>query len=565
MNRNNQSTTVSNRKVKRNNFQQKEWEKCKSNPIYFITKYCFITHATKGVIKFNLWDFQIELIKKLLDPEYRMTAIVKSRQLGISTVMAAFALWLVNFYPAKKIAIVATDSKVSKKLHQKVKLMYENIPDFLREQYEKNNETVLMLRNQSEVEAFSHNKNKGVRSISGTLIIMDEAQFIEKAGDLWTSIQPSLRTGGQFVALSSPASPSGWFYDTCENAKIGDNNFKLIKLPWFLHPDSQLSDGSPDWDWRKQQDRELGKRKASQEYDAEFGFDEDSFFDVEFLETIEKHDLKDPIKIDGKWWYWEYPMDNESYTVSVDCAEGGGDNNTIHVLKDSTMEQVAEYQSDEHYTTFQYRPVEVARRYNNAKLVIEANSVGTSVVSKSIDLGYHNIYMRGTGKEKKILGTTKVDHGWKTTPKSRPLILESMRALIETDEGRLAIRSVRTMKELKSFAMINGKPQAKHGAKDDLVIPLAIACFLYSLHGTRVSTKSNSNMQSQLEMYALANSRTQRNYEKIKSSSSIFGNDIITDDEQPQEQPKSEETMGLLKLFSDKETRRIQKEFNWVL
>lgn len=552
---------ISNRKVKRNPVQQKEWDKCKSNPIYFITKYCYITHATKGVIKFNLWDFQIELIKKLLNPDYRMTAIVKSRQLGISTVMAGFALWLVNFYPAKKVAIVATDAKVSKKLHQKVKLMYENIPEFLREQYEKNNETVLMLRNQSEVEAFAHNKNKGVRSISGTLIIMDEAQFIEKAEDLWTSIQPSLRTGGQFVALSSPASPSGWFYETCENAKIGENNFRHIKLPWYLHPDSQLPDGSPDWDWRKQQDRELGKRKASQEYDAEFGFDEDSFFDVDFLETIEKEDLKDPIKIDGKYWYWEDPQPDETYTVVVDCSEGGGDNNTMHVIKDSTMEQVAEFQSDEHYTVFQYRPVELARKYNNAKLVIEANAVGTSVVSKSIDLNYHNIYMRGTGKEKKVLGTTKVEHGWKTTPKSRPLMLESMRALLETDEGRLIIRSVRTMKELKSFAMVNGKPQAKHGAKDDLVIPLAIACFLYSLNGTRVTEKTGQYMQNQLEMYALANSRTQSNYNKIKSQSSIFGDDIIKE-EQPQQ--KTEDDMGMLKLFSDKESRKIQKEFGWV-
>lgn len=72
--------------------QDNEWNKCKKNPIYFIMTYCIISHPTRGNVPFKLFKYQRGLIKKFFDKAYRLHQIVKSRQLGVSTVYSALLL-----------------------------------------------------------------------------------------------------------------------------------------------------------------------------------------------------------------------------------------------------------------------------------------------------------------------------------------------------------------------------------------------------------------------------------------------------------------------------------------
>jgi hypothetical protein len=559
------SERISNRKVNRTSAQQKEWEKCKKDPIYFINTYCYISHPFKGTIKFKLWDFQKELIKVFLDPEYRLTTIIKSRQLGVSTLYSAITLWLINFFDAKTVGVVATDLRTAQELHGKTIMMYELLPDWLRTQFKKNNTKELSLRNGSNVKAYAHNKKKGVRSLAATVVLMDEAAFIEKCEALFTTIQPSLRNGGKLIALSSPSVPSGWFYETHTNAENGENGFKPIKLPWYLHPDAQLPDGSPDYNWRDEQDKIMGKRNARQEYDAEFGVDGESYFDPEFIERMEDLFISEPIRKEGKLWIWEDPKDDEEYYSIVDVAEGGGDNNVVQVIKLSTLEQVAEYVDNEHYTEFQYKPVTIAKRYNMSKLIIEANSVGTSVVAKSVELEYPDVYMRGTGKEKKILGITKPDWGWKTTIKTRPLAVETLRSFVETTDGGIIIRSKRTLKELKAFISKNGKPQARSGAHDDTIMPLAIGSFLYTIHGATVNATGNKSIEELLQTYSQANRRTKLNYARQQKAMGIQTDEEEKESDDIIRLELMEEEAKILEVLAPKFQKQLYKEFNWVL
>lgn len=565
--------------VVRTKEQEEEWEKCKNNPIYFIENYCYISNPVLGTFKFKLYPFQKDLIVALLKDENRLLSIVKSRQMGISTVMSAFSMWLINFYPAKSVATVATDLSTAQELHEKIKFMYENLPQWMAQPYVKKNQKILHLKNNSRARAYSHNKNKGVRSLAGTLIIMDESAFIEGAEKLFRTIQPSLRTGGQLVALSSPDLAEGWFYDIYTDGINGVNNFATLKLPWYLHPDQQLPDGSPDWEWRKQQDKELGKRGAKMEYDAEFGYSDDTYFDVDYIEKIEKTQIREPIRKEGKLWIWEDPLPNEEYIATVDVSEGlsqKSDNHVVDVYKVSTMEQVAQYCNNEHYTVFGYVPVQIASTYKNALLVIEANSVGTAVLQRARDLNYNNIYMRGVDKrELQIIGGTKQEYGWKTTPKTRPIMLETMRSYIETEEGGLIFRSTRTLKEIKSFKLHSGKAQATSSKKDDTVMTGAMFSFIYSIYGMTIKAPDDSALEY-LKLLAMVNENTNKNYQEYvndrklnhKIKTDIFNNNEqngIDDVEKFVEEELSQtEHKPSAKLNYNIHDRRLRKEFNWL-
>ncbi len=108
----------------------KEVLKCGKNPVYFIKNYCKISHPLKGVIPFSLYEYQEDLVKDFND--HRFTVIVKARQLGISTVTAAYIVWLMLFYRDKNVMVVATKFAVAANLVKKVKQIMNNLPAWLR-------------------------------------------------------------------------------------------------------------------------------------------------------------------------------------------------------------------------------------------------------------------------------------------------------------------------------------------------------------------------------------------------------------------------------------------------
>jgi len=238
-----------------------EYIKCAKDPAYFMKKYCFIQHPTRGRILFNLYPFQEGVLHLFRDNQYIIT--LKSRQLGISTLASAYALWLMLFHKDKNVLALATTQATARNLVTKTIFMYENLPKWLQLPFTEKNKLSLRLKNGSKITAKSSNSDSA-RSEAVSLLLVDEAAFIDNIEDTFTAAQQTLATGGQCIALSTPNGVGNWFHKTWEKAEAAENSFVPVKLPWSVHPERDQS-------WRDQQDQDLGVKNAAQECDCLWG------------------------------------------------------------------------------------------------------------------------------------------------------------------------------------------------------------------------------------------------------------------------------------------------------
>jgi len=234
---------------------KKEYSRCMTDPIYFMKTYCIIQHPQKGKIRFDLYDFQERTLTDLIDHRYNI--ILKSRQLGLSTLTAGYSLWLMTFHDDKNILVIATKQEVAKNLVTKVRVMHNELPNWLKSSCEEDNRLSLRYKNGSQIKAISTSAGAG-RSEALSLLVLDEVAHISLADEIWTAAQQTLATGGACIALSTPNGLGNWFHQTWVKAEAGENNFNFIRLPWQVHPER-------DQAWRDQQDINLGIRMAAQE------------------------------------------------------------------------------------------------------------------------------------------------------------------------------------------------------------------------------------------------------------------------------------------------------------
>lgn len=240
---------------------REEYVKCAKSASYFMKKYCMIQHPTKGKIPFHLYPYQEDSLQQFQDND--RIIILKSRQLGISTLIAGYALWMILFQNDKNCLVVAIDQNTSKNLVTKVRVMYDNLPSWLKLKAVESNKLSMRLSNGSQIKAVSSTGTSG-RSEALSLVIIDEAAFVDGAEDLWASLQQTLSTGGQGILLSTPNGTGNFFHKMWSKAEAGENKFKTIRLPWQVHPER-------DQAWRDRQDEELGPRLAAQECDCLWG------------------------------------------------------------------------------------------------------------------------------------------------------------------------------------------------------------------------------------------------------------------------------------------------------
>jgi hypothetical protein len=238
-----------------------EFIKCAKDPAYFMRKYCYIQHPTRGRVLFNLYPFQEEVLHLFRDHKFLIT--LKSRQLGISTLAAGYSLWLMLFHKDKNVLALATTQATARNLVSKVIFMYSELPKWMKIPSVENNKLSLRLKNGSKIQAKSSNAD-AARSEAVSLLLIDEAAFIDNIEETFASAQQTLATGGQCMALSTPNGIGNWFHQTWVKAESGENSFLPVRLPWTVHPERTQK-------WRDQQDADLGLRMAAQECDCLWG------------------------------------------------------------------------------------------------------------------------------------------------------------------------------------------------------------------------------------------------------------------------------------------------------
>ena len=458
-----------------------EFSKCAKDPVHFMRKYCYIQHPHRGKIKFNLYPFQERTLTELRDHDYNV--ILKSRQLGISTLSAGYSLWLMLFHNDKNILVIATKQEVAKNLVTKVRVMHDGLPGWLKGNCVEDNKLSLRFSNGSQVKAVSSSGDAG-RSEALSLLIIDEAAFVDSIDEIWASSQQTLATGGGAIVLSTPNGTGNFFHKTWVGAEAGNNGFNPIKLHWTLHPDREE-------DWRAKQDQLLGEKMAAQECDCDFITSGYTVVDGTTLQWYLENQVQEPIEkrgFDGNYWLWEYPDYGKDYMIAADVARGDStDYSTFHVIDVETLAQVAEYKGQLPTKDFGNMLVNAATEWNNALLVIENANVGWAAIQPAVDREYPNLFYSSadlsvvdTGQQLKkrydLKTKDKMVPGFTTTSKTRPLIISKLDTYFR--EKACIVRSKRLIDELFVFVWKGSKAQAQGGYNDDLVMAYSIGMWV---------------------------------------------------------------------------------------
>ena len=186
--------------VPKSKAQIQEKVKCGVDPLYFIKHYCYISHPTKGLIKFDTYPFQDDCITEF--EAHRFNIVLKSRQLGLSTVCAAYCLWMSLFQEQKNIVVLATRLDVAKNFLRKVLTMYDSLPAWLVMPKE-TARTVKSIEfsNGSRISAVPTGDDAG-RGEGVSLLVVDEAAHIQGFDELWQGLWSTISTGGNVIMLS---------------------------------------------------------------------------------------------------------------------------------------------------------------------------------------------------------------------------------------------------------------------------------------------------------------------------------------------------------------------------
>ena len=459
---------------------KREYAKCATDPVYFLGKYGIIQHPVRGKVNFNLYDFQEKSLESFMKHDYNI--VLKARQLGLSTLTAGYALWMMTFQQDKNILVIATKQETAKNLVTKVRVMHANLPGWLKQPCVEDNKLSLRYKNGSQIKAVASSEESG-RSEALSLLIIDEAAFIDKIDTIWGAAQQTLATGGRALVISTPNGVGNFFHKTWIGAEDGTNDFNFIKLHWSVHPERGQ-------EWRDEQDKLLGPSLAAQECDCDFITSGRGVIDGLLLENLKESSVREPIEkrgIDSNYWIWQPPNYTKNYVVSADVSRGDGtDYSAFHIIDVESLEQVAEYKGKISTQDFGNMLVNVASEYNNALLVVENNNIGWAAIQQVIDREYPNLFY--TSKD---LQYVDVQHqitnkyrsqernmvpGFSTTQKTRPLIVAKLEEMFR--EESVVVHSQRLIDELFVFIYNGNRAEAMTGYNDDLVMSFAIALWV---------------------------------------------------------------------------------------
>ena len=469
-------------------------------------KYCHIQHPQRGRILFNLYPFQDKVLHLFRDEQFIIT--LKSRQLGISTLAAGYSLWLMLFHKDKNVLALATTQATARNLVTKVIFMYDELPRWLKLPSVEKNKLSLRLKNGSKVQAKSSNAD-AARSEAVSLLLIDEAAFIDNIDETFAAAQQTLATGGQCMALSTPNGIGNWFHQTWEKAETGENSFVPVRLPWTVHPERNQ-------DWRDQQDRDLGPRMAGQECDCDFLASGDTVFEPTDLIFYEETYQKDPVEkrgVDSNLWIWEPADYTKSYMVVADVSRGdSADYSAFHIFDIETCTQVGEYKGKISPKDFGNVLVGIATEYNEALLVVENANIGWATIEQVLEREYRNMYYSSTSNMETVESymnkyeRDKLVPGFTMSMKTRPLVIAKIIEYIR--ERSVTIQSKRLMAEMRVFVWKNGKPQAQTNYNDDLLMACATALYVRDT-ALRLRQQGMDLARAQLSSFSSLNAKNQ--------------------------------------------------------
>ena len=454
-----------------------EFKKCKASCEYFICNHIMVTHPVRGLVPFHLYPFQKDILGHLTD--HRFNILRKFRQAGCTTIASAYALWTILFQQHKSVVILSKGDAESTEVLDRIKLMYDELPEYLKPGIVEDNKHTLKLQTQSIIKSRPSGKQSG-RSLAGSILIIDEAAFIDNIEVIWAAVYPIISTGGRAFVLSTVNGVGNWFYSIYQDARLGLNSFNPIDIKWREHPEyfrnddyshlyEEMAKRTPPMDiedWERVTKSNMPNKLWLQEYECEFLGTGETYVDGEVLKDISEQVSEDYfIKYNNRMRVWQDPQPHYEYVLAADVALGRDrDYSAFHIINIYNGQQVAEFYSNK--TPINEFAEIIAREgqlYNLAHVISERNTIGNNLIDWLFNiLEYENVWIDETD-----------NMGFQTTLKNRETVLADLEEAIRTN--KIKINSKRTIDELLTFIVTpTGKAQADTGKNDDLVMALAI-------------------------------------------------------------------------------------------
>jgi hypothetical protein len=308
----------------------KELKKCQQNILHFAENYFFIRNVDEGKIKINLHKYQKRILRKLRDS--RFFVLLSGRQAGKSTIMTIYALWIACFQEWQNVLIVANKESTAIEILKRIKLAYEELPNWLKPGVKKWAETSVVFENGSEI-LISTTTSSAARGMSINVLIIDEAAHIEPASMLeafWRSVFPVVSSSkkAKIFMVSTPNGTGNLFHKTFTEAEASINGWGFDRVDWKEVP-------GRDERWKRDQILAMGDYNSYlQEFEAVFLDSGESSINEELQDRL-KSFVKDPLYImdEGCYKIYDEPKDNRIYVAGVDVSEGvGGDYSVINIF-----------------------------------------------------------------------------------------------------------------------------------------------------------------------------------------------------------------------------------------
>ena len=418
---------------------------------------------------------------------------------------------------------------------------------------DKNSQRHYKLSNNCEVKAVATSAD-ALRGYTPTILIFDEAAYIEADSDFWAACMASLSTGGKVIVISTPNGFDPIYYEIYDQALRSLNDFKISEMFWFRDPrytkdlnlikvddlvhyflnkEDYKNVETIDWstipfekrdytelkglmekgykptsDWFEKMAKKLkfDKRKISQELECNFLGSGDNVFDSKLMLSLKENCIKEPLAkmISNQLWIWKEPIEGHKYVMGVDVSRGDSeDYSALEIIDFDEREQVAEFVGKLPPDTM----AEIAYKWGNmysAFIVIDiTGGMGVSTARKLQEIGYKNLYVDGID----------VSNKWKYDPKALEKIpginfnnkrVQIIASYEECLRHKFKVYSSRLFNEMNTFIYINGRPDHQKGHHDDLIMSIAMATYVAESSFASL-TKVTEQTKAMLNSWSVSN------------------------------------------------------------
>jgi phage terminase large subunit-like protein len=477
--------------------QKLEYIKCMRDCSYFTQKYIKIISIDDGVIPFNLYDYQHELLKKYQDNRFVIT--LQARQTGKTQTTAAYILWFNTFHDSKNTAILANRLPQAQEIMERVQMSYENLPNFLKKGVTEYNKRSMTFSNYSKIFCAT-STSSSIRGKSVSLLYIDECAFLRDDMTFYESTYPTISSGkeSRVIVSSTPNGARGLFYKLWTESTNNINKYVNHKVTWDMVP-------GRDNEWKEEQIANTSREQFDQEHNCLFRGSINSLIAGNVLARLPERtpidvrdDLKifeEPIKADG-----EDIKHDHIYVTVVDVSRGLGQDFSAFIVVDVTQ---VPYRIVATYRNNKISPVlyptiinSTARHYNNSMVLVEINDIGEQVASILFDeYEYEDLLMTKSVKNRQTIWYgSECKLGVRTTTAVKAVGCSNIKTLIENDKIELNDKAV--IDEFGTFVPKGNSYEADSGANDDF----AMCCVLFGWATTQQYFKDMTDINTREEL-----------------------------------------------------------------